>query len=165
MKKIKIFKLDFEIKQIILFSLIFISLSIFSLIFSATIIFLLEKLPFNKFKILTLISLYSKAITLKVFLGMEIISLALSTFFMIDWRWYKSKQIKITDNISIPQEVGQGQYGSAKFADKKMFDTIFNFTIIDLLDNKQLVLKSKKVYDFIENYKNEIQDEIEKNDI
>lgn len=38
---------------------------------------------------------------------------------------YASDTIQITDKISIPVPIGQGQHGNAKFLDKKEYDRIF----------------------------------------
>ena len=154
----KIFEIDRKKKLSFIFFIII--LSILSFLLSGILVFLLEKIPINKLSLITLLSLYLKeSITIKVFLLLEIISLAISLMVVIDMKWYQAKQVKITKDIYIPVKTGQNQHGSAKFADKKDYDDMFDNVIIDITDEEELLEKSERVYNFVEE-KKEIIDKL-----
>lgn len=154
----KIFEIDRKKKFPFIFFII--TLSILSFLLSGILVFILEKMPLNKLSLITLLSLYlKKSITIKVFLLLEIISLAISLMLVIDMKWYQAKQIKITKDIYIPVKTGQNQHGSAKFADKKDYDDMFDNVIIDITDEEELLEKSERVYNFVE-VKKEIIDKL-----
>lgn len=44
---------------------------------------------------------------------------------------YHSKTVKLTDKIEVPVPAGQGQYGTAWWLQKKDYDKIFSYNIID----------------------------------
>lgn len=44
---------------------------------------------------------------------------------------YHSDKIKITDKIEVPKPVGEGQHGTSWWLDKKEYNKIFNYAIID----------------------------------
>ena len=44
---------------------------------------------------------------------------------------YHSDQLKLTDKISVPKPVGEGQHGTSWWLDKKDYNKIFKCNIID----------------------------------
>lgn len=49
---------------------------------------------------------------------------------------YKSKMLYITPDISIPAPVGQGQYGTARFLQKKAYDNAFGSVAVTSTDHR-----------------------------
>lgn len=164
MNTFKILGFEVEKNKLIISIFIFIFLTIFSLFFTSVIVFFLEKMPFNKFNISTILSLLFKKKSMQLFLLLEILSLMISLIFLVNNNWYKSKQKKITDKISIPVEVGQKQHGSARFLEKKEYDKVFDFEIIDLDNISDIVKNSDEIYNFIEENKEKIDKLIDEMD-
>jgi len=50
---------------------------------------------------------------------------------------YHSKKIQLTDKIEIPTPVGEGQYGTAWWLQKKDYDKVFKYNVIDRNKNYQ----------------------------
>ena len=44
---------------------------------------------------------------------------------------YHSEKIKLTDKIEVPLPAGDGQYGTAWWLQKKDYDRVFKYNIID----------------------------------
>lgn len=44
---------------------------------------------------------------------------------------YHSKTIKLTDKITVPMPVGEGQYGTSWWLNKKEYDKVFKYHIIN----------------------------------
>lgn len=142
-----------EQKKIILFIFVFTLLFLFSIFFASFISYLLEKNPINKISILSLLSMYKKLATYKILILLIITSLALSSMMLLNSNWYKSRQIKITKDISIPISTGQNQYGSASFAQKSQYDSIFSYIEIDMKNETDALEAGKRIQEFIENNK------------
>ena len=148
-----------------IFVLTFCMLSTLSLILAPMLIFVLDKEPFNKLSILTLLMKYTKLITYLVLLAFELISVIVASLVFINNKWYKSEVVKVTDDIYIPVATGQNQHGSAKFIDKKNYDYVFDYAEISLFDNKQLYEKSINIQNYIKNNADKIDELIENSDL
>lgn len=160
-KSFEVLGFKFLKRKIFLFFSIMISLSIVSFFLSTIIIFLLETMPLESFKLATLIGLYDKPQTTRLFLLMLLISLSVSLFIAMDLRWYKSREIKITDDITIPARAGENQHGSARFAEKKDYDKLFGHIIFDASEYKEIMDRGGEIKAFIEENKEEIDNQIE----
>ena len=44
---------------------------------------------------------------------------------------YHSETVKVTDKIEIPQKIGDGQYGTSWWLDKKDYNSIFKYNKLD----------------------------------
>lgn len=67
-----------------------------------------------------------------VFIALEIIMISFLILFVSKRKnIYHSQKIKLTDKIEIPKPVGEGQYGTSWWLDKKEYDNLFNYNIIN----------------------------------
>lgn len=101
-------------------------------------------------------SIFSSSNTIK--LSFLIQALFMVLFFMLVLisrkDMYKSKTIKITDNISIPNKNGQGQYGTSRFATEKEFDKAYEKIV---LNKKESILNQNvKNGGIVVKYKNNL---------
>lgn len=147
-------------KKIMLFIFVFVLLFLFSILFAPFISYLIEKNPINKISILSLLSMYKKLVTYKILILLIIISLTLSSVMLLNLNWYKSRQVNITEDISIPVSTGQNQYGSASFAQKSQYDSIFSYIEIDMKNETDALEAGKRIQEFIENNKEKIDEQI-----
>lgn len=147
-------------KKIMLFIFVFVLLFLFSILFAPFISYLIEKNPINKISILSLLSMYKKLVTYKILILLIIISLTLSSMMLLNLNWYKSRQVNITEDISIPVSTGQNQYGSASFAQKSQYDSIFSYIEIDMKNETDALEAGKRIQEFIENNKEKIDEQI-----
>lgn len=140
-------------------------LTVFCFFIASILVFFLDRNEFKNLNLPFLISLYKKLITIKIFILLELLNFAFS--FIILWHsyWYTAKEIQITDDIIIPERAGQNQHGSAKFANKKDFDNIFDSVVIDVSEFKKEFENGKNIYNFIEQNKNDIDNLIDTMDI
>ena len=147
-------------KKIMLFIFVFVLLFLFSILFAPFISYLIEKNPINKISILSLLSMYKKLVTYKILILLIIISLTLSSVMLLNLNWYKPRQVNITEDISIPVSTGQNQYGSASFAQKSQYDSIFSYIEIDMKNETDALEAGKRIQEFIENNKEKIDEQI-----
>lgn len=152
-------------KKIIIAIISFSIISLFNFFFSPLLVFFLEKSDFKNFNILFLLTLYLKKITIQIFGLLELINLCISFIILLKSNWYQAKEVQITKDITIPERAGQNQHGSAKFADKKNYDSMFDSEIIDINDYENLLFEGNKIYNFIEENKKYIDELINENDI
>ena len=103
--------------------------------FSVSLYFLLN----NKFTELLKIDINSIIETMisnpkvfVVFIALEIIMISFLILFVNKRKnIYHSQKIKLTDKIEIPKPVGEGQYGTSWWLDRKEYDNLFYYNIIN----------------------------------
>lgn len=151
----------FSKKKVILFFFLFFLLFAFSILFAPFITYVTLRNDISNLNMESLFSMYAKSITYKIFICLIILDLTLSSTALLNLNWYRTNQVKITSDICIPIATGQNQYGSAKFADKNEYDNIFSFIEINISDEKEILESSKKVFDYIEENKGRIDNQIQ----
>jgi len=153
-------------KKIVLSLISFSIITIINVLISTLLVFFLDKNDFTNLNLFFLLSLYlKKIITIQIFGFLELINICISFLILLKSNWYQAKEIQITEDIVIPERAGQNQHGSAKFADKKNYDDLFDSEIIDLQDYQNLLSEGNNVYYFIEKNKDYIDELINDMDI
>ena len=156
--------LEIDKNKLITAIFLFVFLLILSIVLAPTVVYFLER-NFTKFDFFTILSMYKKTITFQLLLIFTVFDILISCIVLIKYKWYKSKEIKITEDIKIPVSSGQNQYGSSKFMDKKNYDKEFDYIILDInaLD-EDVVNYGENVYKFIVNNKEFIDKLIDEED-
>ena len=104
-----------------------------ALYFTAMLDSLLRRNTIRSYNIINIVSyVASSKNALKLFLIFVVaIIVALLVLILSNSKDYQSAQIKVTPDILIPVPAGQGQCGTAKWLDKKDFDSAFSSFILD----------------------------------
>ena len=68
---------------------------------------------------------------LQMFLIIETIVISLLLFVTRKTNIYYSEQVELTPKIKVPKPIGQGQYGTGWWLNKKDYNKVFNFNLID----------------------------------
>ena len=68
---------------------------------------------------------FKKGMPLQMFFVFEVSLILLLLISLLNNKKYKSKLIKITNEIEIPEAIGQNQFGSAKFMSEKQMEKYF----------------------------------------
>jgi type IV secretion system protein VirD4 len=108
---------------------------------------------------------FASKIASKLFLILDAgVLLGISVLILSNSKGYQSDQMKITPDISTPVPAGQGQCGTAKWLNKKVYDRTFGFAILDLTQEIYNKIASVMLLDIKEEYERIImvEEEVEK---